>query len=243
MTWWTGELAATYGNIAQWVGGIATVLAVLVALFKEQFLHWYNRPYLKVRILQHAPDCHQSTWRYSVQRVALTYVNARCYFLRMWIENTGKARAEQVQVYADRLLHRRADGSFAPVTNFLPMNLVWSHPRPTPTGQEIFAEGISRGMGKHCDIGHIVEPSSKKDLAEELPGVADDVPVLALEVEFRSNTLSHLVPPGEYQLHLKIAAANCPPRTAIVHLVLKGQWFNDETEMFARGVGITVSDG
>src|SRR5258708_139782 len=123
------------------------------------------------------------------------------------------------------------------------MNLVWSHPKPAPAGPEVFAEGISPGMGKHCDIGHIVDPSSKKDLGEHLDRVPDNVPVLALEVEFRSSTLSHLVPPGEYQLHLKIAASNCAPRAVMVHLVLKGEWFSDEMDMFEKSVGVTVTDG
>ena len=200
-----------YGTVAQWVGATTTLLAVLVALFKDEFLRWRRKPELRVSIALASPDCHKTTLNYVVQKTALTCRAADCYYLRIWVENVGKTRAERIQVFAAKLLKRHADGSFKEVKDFLPMNLLWTHGQEGKSGPEIFAEGISPQMGKHCDLGHIVDPKYRKDVGYDLPTVAPDDTVLALDLEVKPNTLSHLVPPGVYRLELRVAAANCSP--------------------------------
>src|SRR5690349_18548093 len=44
-------------TLAQWVGAIATTAAVIVALFKEEFMRRLRYPELTVRIQPFAPDC------------------------------------------------------------------------------------------------------------------------------------------------------------------------------------------
>jgi hypothetical protein len=41
--------AAQWGNLAQWFGAVLTLCAVVVALFKEEFLEWRRHPELTVR--------------------------------------------------------------------------------------------------------------------------------------------------------------------------------------------------
>jgi hypothetical protein len=150
------------GTLAQWAGATATFLAVLVALFKDEFLRWRRKPKLRLSVSLAPPDCHKTTVTYVVQKVAPTYNPADCYYLRLWVENVGKTRAERVQVFVAKLSRRTADGSFKNVDQFLPMNLRWSHAgSKTP---EIFAEGISPEMGRHCDLAHLVDPTFRKDV-------------------------------------------------------------------------------
>ena len=170
-------------------------------------------------------------------------VNADCYYLRVWIQNHGTQRAEQVQVFAARLFRRHADGSFKAMTQFLPMNLRWAHSQQSPKGPEIFAEGISPGMGKHCDLGHIVDPKFASQMGKSLPNVASDQVILALDLEVAPNTLSHLVPPGTYRLELKLAAANSRPVVKTVEITLTGKWFSDEAKMFSDGLGLRDVSG
>ena len=61
-------------------------------------------------------------------------------------------------------------------------------------------------MGKHCDIGHIFHPKSRVELEESLPNVLDNRTVLALNLEVAPYIKSNLLPPGSYELDLKIAA-------------------------------------
>jgi hypothetical protein len=95
-------------------------------------------------------------------------------------------------------------------------------------------------MGKHCALGHIVDPQFRKDLGEDLPSVPAEKTILALDLEFLPSSRSHLVPPGTYRLELRVAAANSTPVTRILELTTTGEWFQNEDQMFTNGLGITV---
>jgi hypothetical protein len=98
-----------------------------------------------------------------------------------------------------------ADDSYEPDLHFLPMNLRWSD------GREIYAEGISPRMGKHCDLGHIVDPQRRKWTDGDLEGVDPKQTLFALDLELNPNTQSRLLAAGRYHLNLLVAAANCAP--------------------------------
>jgi hypothetical protein len=230
------------GTLAQWAAASATLLAVLVALFKDEILRWWRRPALTVSIALQPPDCHKTKLDYTVQRTALTFSSADCYYLRLWVGNVGKTRAERVQVFAAKLFRRSADGTFKQVESFLPMNLRWSHGQQGLRGPEIFADGISPEMGKHCDLGRVIDPAHHENLGEVLPNAIAGQSILALDLEVAPNTKSHLVPPGVYQLHLRVAAANCAPIKRVLELTITGKWFADQTQMFSDGLGVRVID-
>jgi hypothetical protein len=218
------------GSLAQWLAAISTFLAVLVALFREDLVRRWRRPQLVVSI-----ELAKTLLHYTVQRTTPTSVSADCYFVRLWVQNEGKTRAEKVQVFAAALSKQAADGSFKPFDGFLPMNLRWSH--APPDAPEIYADGISPAMGKHCDLGRVADPVTRKDFNEALDRVAADEAVLVLTLEMTPSTRSDIIPAGVYRLVLRIAAANASPTTKILELTLKGNWFSDEKRMFTDGLG------
>lgn len=228
-----------YGNLAQWIAAISTFLAVLIALFKEEIIRIFRRPNLRVSVKLGPPDCHKTQVSYVAQGIAPISGIADCYYLRLWVENKGTIRAEKVQVFAARLWRRLADGSFKQVEEFLPMNLRWTH-SGSRIQPEIFADGISPKMGRHCDLGHIVDPKVRQTLGESLPGVGNDKTVLALELEVQPNTLSHLLAPGVYRLELLVAAANRAPIPNTIEINLTGEWHDKEEKMFSDGVGVKL---
>jgi hypothetical protein len=230
------------GTLAQWVGASATFAAVLVALFKDEITKWWRRPKLFASIGLVSPDCAKTYVDYSSQKITLIVGRAECYWLRLWIENKGRTRAEQVQVYASTLSKRSADRSFKRIDRFLPMNLKWSHGPPPPKGPEIFADGISPRMGKHCDLAHIVDPAHRANIGEDLSEVPPDQTILAFDLEIQPNTLTHLIGPGEYRLQLRIAGGNCAPVTKTIEIIVTGKWFSDESKMFSDGLGVKVID-
>ena len=86
---------AKVGNYAQWAGAGLTALAITVALFMESIFGRFRHPELKARLEAGYPDCVKTltsheTWRGSR------------YFLRLWIENVGNVRAEEVEVFLSR---------------------------------------------------------------------------------------------------------------------------------------------
>ncbi len=237
-TIWGMEL----GTIAQWVSAAATLLAVLVALFKVEIVNWWRRPILDASVFLEPPYCHSTTLHYTARRTALTFAQAQSYYFRLWIANRGKTRADRVQVFAARLYRKIADGSFKEDRNFLPMNLRWAHgqSREPGGGPEIYAEGISPDMGKHCDLGHITDPSNRVELNEDVDGVPATSTIFALDLEVNPNTKSNLLAPGTYRLELQVAAANSRPIKKLVELTVTGQWFADERRMFQDGIGLRV---
>lgn len=231
------DASVEIGTLAQWAGATATFLAVLVALFKDEMLRWWRKPKLTVSVALAPPDCHKTSLYYDVSNSRVVG-SADCYYLRVWVANVGKTRAERVQVFASKLFRRRADASFKEVEAFLPMNLRWAHGHRASGGPEIFAEGISPGMGKHCDLGHVVDPKLEKEVGEDLPGIAADHAILALDLEVPPASLSHLIPPGVYRLELRVAAANSAPQPKAIELTITGKWFEDQAQMFSDGLGL-----
>ena len=99
------------GSAAQWISGLATTAAVLVALFRDPYIRWRNRPILKASIAPRPPDCAKNVAWLQDQRTGVVGARADCYYLRLWVEN-WKGRAEQVQVYAAALFKQDAGGEF-----------------------------------------------------------------------------------------------------------------------------------
>lgn len=224
----------TKSELAVWVGSALTFLAILVALFKEELQRFFRRPVLDVSVKIQPPDCHISWTTYHDPKTETVLAGGHCYYLRLWVHNKGNLTATNVQVFAAKLLRETVSKKLIEVGNFLPMNLKWAHTK------EIFRGRIAPKMGRHCDLGHIADPRLKHIHKETRPDVPDDKTVLFLDLEVSPNTLIHLLQPGNYDLELIIAADNTPPVNKVVKIMHSGDWFDDEKEMFKKGVGLIL---
>jgi hypothetical protein len=218
-----------------------TLLAVLVALFKDSYLRWRNHPLLRASIASRPPDCAENEATAFNARSGEVLAHARCYYLRVWVENIGRGRADKVQVYAAALFKLDPDSQqFRGVEGFLPMNLLWAHSQPGhPT---VFAEGISPGMGQHCDLGHIVSPEQSEPFGATRQNAVLGETTLALDLEAPPATRNHLLAPGTYRLELRIAGANAARITRIVRIHLSGRWYDDAQQMFAEGITVSMKE-
>jgi len=230
-----------WGNVAQWLGAFATLCAVIVALFKEKFLRKWHRPKLAVRILLAPPDSFKEIWKYKVtfSMGSTQDKETNRYVFRLWVTNQGSfERAENVQIFADSLEKLSADSkTYVPITEFLPMNLVWSH-----TDGKTFLEAISaHGMVRHCDLGHILNPDAYQGIQHmEKPKVLTGKTVFMLDVEFKHFNKSYLLEPGTYRLHIIIVGQNALPEPRIVEISFTGDWYEDQNKMFRDGVRINI---
>ena len=219
-------------------GAAATLLAVLIALFKEDVRAWWRHPALQASIRLRPPECHKIEIAFLDDSTGRIRARAPCYYFRIWVENTGTVRAEQVQVYVSRLLRKHTQGHFKQVDNFIPMNLRWAMGPQPPERPEVFAAGISPKMGKHCDLGRIVDPKAYQHMRPTFEGVAADATVMELDLEVQSLTNSHVIIPGTHRLEIVLAAANCLPIKKTLELTLTGYWFDSEAQMFAEGIAL-----
>jgi hypothetical protein len=162
---------------------------------------------------------------------------ANSVFSRLWVENNGNATARNAEVDAKELRRKRLDGTWERVGAFPPMNLKWAN-----VGK-IYLD-IAPGMGKHCDIGHIVDPSRRQFVAgEDAPGLnlTHQQTSFTFDLMVSPNNKTHIVGPGEYQLDIRVAAENVSPIKRTITLSLRGTWDEDETRMLRDGVAITIS--
>jgi hypothetical protein len=220
-------------SLAQWVGAIATTAAVMTALFKDEVIRYLRRPKLTVRITPEPPDCLLSP--ITVSGGGGLVWSGNSYWLRLWVGNPGNARAEQVQVFVSKLFRRGANREFSPIADFVPMNLRWSNSRD-PRNPEIFAPGISRGMGKHCDLCSISDPSNPTDVLDGYRGQC----VATLQLEVYPSANRHRLPPGDYVIELTVGAANAEPVSVYLGLNLTGKWSSDLSEMFRENIGVKM---
>jgi len=166
-----------------------------------------------------------------------------CYYLLLRVENTGKARAEQVEVFLSKIAKEDTGGNWVPVNSFLPQRLLWSF------SQGAHLPSLSPGMHSHCNLGHILPPWGRSHVQGENPNaldfwgkpvVPDDKTVLCLDVQFRSNNLSHFLIPGKYRLDLLLGSSQTKAVPFQITLDLSGKWFESEKDMFQEGVTLQV---
>jgi hypothetical protein len=224
--------AAWFGTVGQWVAGMITLLAVLVAIFKDAYFDWWRRPILDIRILGHAPDCAKALVYIVNKATGDALDRADCYWLRLWVSNVGRRGAEQVQVYLASLSKQGSGGAYQPVPGFLPMNLLWAHSRPGEP--EVFVKGIASTMGRHCDLAHVVEPAKSEAFGADHAHAVLGQCTAILDLEAPPAIGSARLIPGTYRLELWVAASNASRITRTVELTLRERWSDDAAEMFGE---------
>jgi len=209
---------------------LVMTLVVVVAIFEDKIRAWFTRPNLNVSIQMSPPDCHQIP-------IGQPPLEADGYYFRLRVTNLGSQKAELVEVFAAELSSRLPDGRFEIVKSFLPMNLSWSHLHG------LFFPAISRGIYKHCDLAHIIDPQKRHQFAYEdksWPNIPSQKTILSFDTVVKPNTLSHLVPFGVYRLVILVAAANAQSIRKTLEISLSGDWYDDEQQMLSEGIGIKL---
>lgn len=220
-------------GIGSWLMVIGTLVLAAVAVWQDTIRGWLYRPRFRISSSTEPPDCAAVPFT----RADGSFI-AHSVYLGLWVENVGSATATNAEVYASGLQRRRADGAWERVAVFPPMNLKWAHLN------SMYFPSIAPGMGKHCNIGHIVDPACRHLLNEDAPrlNLTDQQTSLAFEVFAVPNHKGHIVGPGEYRLELLIAAENARPLRRTIEVSLEGKWYPDETQMLRDGVGVRMAN-
>jgi hypothetical protein len=213
--------AVQWGNVAQWASVVVTGAAVIVALFKEDFIRRRRHPKLTASIEAKPPSC----IRLPAEAKGKSW-EGWIYWVRVWVKNEGNVRAEKVEVFLSQALVRN-NGSFEPVPNFTPMNLQWSYTHET------YVDGISPNMGRFCDFGAISDPAH--------PELQEQRTRLSLRLQSPPGRTDWLQP-EQYRFEIKLAGSNCEPVARWVHLHLTGVWENEPVKMLSNGFTVTISN-
>jgi hypothetical protein len=214
-------------TLAQWFAAVGTLLAVLVALFKDPVLAWRRKPHLDAKCTKDSPWTVRTTIIVYDRNTGNVLWNGDCYYVRIEVENSGQTRAEKVQVYASKLAKLAADNKFEVIQAFIPLNMRWAN--SPPSGATAVLNGISPKMGAFCDIVSLCDPANPHQ--GRPPGTQPNVTVGQLQLEVEPSNLSHLLAPGTYRLTLRIAAANVEPVEKVLEFKHTGGWLQDDIAM------------
>jgi hypothetical protein len=118
------------------------------------------------------------------------------------------------------------------------MNLKWAN-----LDGSIYCPLIVPEMGKHCDLGHIVDPARRALVSEEAPrlSLTAQQTSLAFDLMVAPNHKGHIVGPGEYRLDVLVAAENVRPIKRTITISVRGRWYSDEARMLRDSVGASVT--
>jgi hypothetical protein len=216
------------GPASNWFVAIGTVVLAFVAIFQEWIKSWFFKPTFEVETRAERPFAEK------------THFNSHTdvYYFRLGVRNTGRVAARDVQVYAHQVKRKKADMKYETIDRFTPMALRWTH-RMNGTLSHLLPDMPP----VFCDLGHISDPTRKAGTFETLGEIPSDKTVFVLETEVQPNSKGNLLGPGEYRVHLKIAASNSKPTDFSVKIRMRdGLWFADEARMFQDGIGLSCSE-
>ncbi len=160
----------------------------------------------------------------SIPGVPSQVISRPCYYFRIRVGNIGWSSAENVEVIAEELYERRANGQFEKRQDFQALNLLWAH-----YGTPRF-DAIPPGVYRHCDLGHVVldlHPQGRLETFE-------------FDFVVHPNTGQSRMRPGTYRLRIAAVASNARIVRRTAELVFSGQWYNDEATMFRDGVSLRL---
>jgi hypothetical protein len=234
----TGPWEIVPSSLAQWAGAAATFSAVFVALFKDSLLAWKHKPRLDVTCTKQIPWTVKTpitVWQ--GPRAGGGAWRGNCYFVRVKVENTGRSRAEKVQVGALTLARRSADNRFVEIPTSLPFNMKWSN--SPPGGAVTVLDGISPKMTAFCDIIGLCDPDNPYQ--RRPTGTASTALVAQLQLEFDIAEEWHLLIPGAaYRLSLRISAGNADPVDKVIEFTQSGTWVEDDVAMRRDYLGVSL---
>jgi len=207
-----------------------TIILAVTAVAQDTIRSWFYHPTFKVSCSGEPPDCVSVPFT-TPEGVFVT----DSIYLRILVENEGNATAQTAEVYAKELRVQRLNKKWEVVSSFPPMNLKWSNIGTMYTR-------IVPGMGKYCDVGHIVDPTRRHQTSDDAPklNLANHQTSLAFDVIAIPNNKTHIVGPGEYQLDIQVAAENAHPIKRTLPISVRGMWDADAEKMLRDNVGISV---
>jgi hypothetical protein len=223
--------------VAQLASVTATLMAVLVALFKEQLQSLFFTPKLTVSVGTHAP------FSVKTQSVVFEEINGKrqalwagtIYWSRIWVENIGNRRAESVEVFVSNVERLNRDGTHAELDGFIPSNLRWANAEP---GTPVVVCGINPRMGRFCDLGSVADPQCTT--LQDIKGAPKGTATFDLVLQSPLPRDAHRLAPGDYRITLRISAANAKPFVHLVQVSISGKWTQEAPDMFNDYLGVSV---
>ena len=227
---------------ATWALAIATFALVLWTIFGERILNWHRRAKLTIAFEMKPPDCIELPFNEFRPNGELIY-SADSYYVRFRVINTGTEPALDVEAYIAEVEKKEEHGDYVVMDSFIPLNLRWAVETEDTSA---FYPRITRGLPKHCNLGHIIEPSDREHWRPvEDPaslGIDDSTTVFSLDTITKPSSLSHLLPPASYKITIVVSADNARAVEKHIAIEMDGKWHKKNNGMWGAGISVVLLD-
>ncbi len=202
---------ASVGDLLRTIGMFfAGSVALLIALFLDDYKRWRSKPRLDALINTDPPCCVRAE-RMQILEGSLERPH---YALRLRITNNGNAQATDVEVYAKSLERKNGHGKFESVVNFDGIYLV-------------SLDTLNPKMPKYRDLARVFcKDHLPTSVYSHLNAPAEDY--------LGNRTVMDLAPPaggwgqvfgpGIYRLTIVLGAANASPIEKALEIKVTGTW-------------------
>jgi len=227
---------------AQWFTGFATLFLAFVALFKDTVLMWIQKPKIDIEFELRPPDCFKSQvvilqQKLILQQKEIERIEFYLFYYRLRIINKGKSPAKYVEV-AIRDIKKKKGNSFERMDFVLDDNLDLASSKLIAGRKSLmYYKFISPSTFKHCELGHILDPSKRNlDSSENNKLFRQDKTIFAFNVMTRYHSLYHIIEPGTYRFKILVAGENFDALEKIYELEITGNWSEKEDIMLDEGL-------
>ncbi|MBN1572033.1 MAG: hypothetical protein JW984_02430 [Deltaproteobacteria bacterium] len=219
------------------LSAISTFILALVAIitaFKDEIISFFRKPELSISFEPFPPDYHKTILR----RVNNPSIWADTYYARIKVHNSGKTKAENVEVLANKLYKILPDGKEKIVPDFIPINLFWTYFFDSPIYPHISPDSY-----RYFTLLRVVDPKMRHALDEDRTwdGIDPENTIIGFETFVKPYSKKNLQPAGKYIIELRISASNIPKSiNHKVQIILTGKWSKDEERMYEDGIRINI---
>lgn len=190
-----------------------------------------NRPISHIEFNFEEPDCHLTT---AVTVIANTAIDT--YYVRFRFKNIGKGTIKNAQVILEKVKQKDKY-----VSSFLPINLIWAL---TENQSNRGLVDVPQGVFRTVDCFKVMNPSQTINAAIDFSHISSINPIysskynkLAKGISIcgitEPNTLSDILPFGNYFFYFTICSDNTAPLFAKFKVDYRGNWTNVLKTMFS----------
>ncbi|SRR6266403_1883059 len=209
------------------------LIALLIALFLDDYRRWRYKPKLEVSANDSPPCCVRKTH----MPVGTGWAERPHYALGVRVTNFGNAEARDVEVYATSLEIKNGRGKFEPVSGFAGTNLVWSLSQQHTLGL------LNPRMPKFFNLARVFcKDEVPKPLISHIGPPTMDYLGDRTIFDFAPQVGSwgQIFAPGIYRLTIMLGAANVKPIKKILQIKVTGNWPGVEPQMVSQVLEVKV---
>lgn len=218
-------------NLTDILTALGTVGAVVTSVFffyKERIKNYRNRPKLKLDIHFYPPESNST-------RVHSAGFQIHAYWFRLFVMNTGKSNAKDLEVLIEKVEKKTLD-KWETYPEFLPSNLVWTHINLP------YLSNLLPGTMKNVDLGYIIDPSKRGLNTLEYNNIFPHSPtdiIFNVVLSVKPYNQYNIIGPGEYKFNLIVGASNCDPVREKFKLIFSNDWQQDINQMIEKTINIS----